>query len=243
MTHDQWIIAPLTLATGIVDKSQSLLYRDAGIKKEGAVLAWLLMNGERKILVDTGVFGPSDPPGNNGPFTQTPEQTMPAQLMRFDTSPDEIKLVINTHLHLDHCAGNFYFPGARFLVQKREMEYAKQPLYVHKPAYDVDLKGIDFQLLEGDADIAPGLKVILTPGHSPGSQIVLVETSAGLHVIAGDTVQHFENIEVADDEPFWPSGLYVDLREYCESLDRLKKLGGVILPGHDLLVLKKSTYP
>ena len=50
-------------------------------------------------------------------------------------------------------------------------------------------------------------------------------------------------MEVRDDEPFWPNGIYVDLSEYYESLDRLKALKGVILPGHDLHVTKKKRYP
>jgi glyoxylase-like metal-dependent hydrolase (beta-lactamase superfamily II) len=51
------------------------------------------------------------------------------------------------------------------------------------------------------------------------------------------------NMAVADSDPFRPGPLYVDLREYYQSLDRLKNLGGVILPGHDPLVLKQNTYP
>ena len=49
--------------------------------------------------------------------------------------------------------------------------------------------------------------------------------------------------EVPDDEPFWPSGLYVDLREYYHSLDRLKGLGGFVLPSHDMKVLNQTEYP
>jgi glyoxylase-like metal-dependent hydrolase (beta-lactamase superfamily II) len=168
---------------------------------------------------------------------------MEAQLHHFDTTLAEITLIINTHLHIDHCAGNAYFDPVPCLIQKSEMEYAKNPLPVHKPAYDVQLEGINYQLLDGDQEIAPGLQVILTPGHSPGSQAVLVQTAQGLYVIAGDTIPTYENIKVADDEPFWPSGLYVDLREYYKSLDRLKNLNAHILPSHDMLVLNQQTYP
>jgi len=243
MTHHQWTIAPLILATAVRDKSQSLLYRDVGVKLEGAVLAWVLMSGKEKILVDTGACGPAKTPEFYRRYSQTPEQTMEAQLMRFDASTDEITTVINTHLHLDHCCGNVLFKNARFLVQKREMEYARNPLPIHKPAYAVQLAGINFELLDGDADVVPGVKVILTPGHSPGSQTVLVQTTEGLYIIAGDNIPHFENMAVPDNDPFWPSAIYVDLREYYESLDRLKSLGGFVLPGHDLLVLKKNVYP
>jgi N-acyl homoserine lactone hydrolase len=243
MTLNQWTIAPLVLAIGNVERSLTVFHRDYGVKKEGPVVAWLLMNGDQKILVDTGIFGPSDASDTLGVFSRTPEQRLEAQLSRFNTLPSEISLVINTHLHFDHCGGNGYFTGARFIAQKREMEYTKHPLPVTKSDYRVEVREGDFELVDGDVEIAPGIKVILTPGHTLGGQAVLVETSEGLYVIAGDTVPHFENMEVPADEPFWPTGLYIDLRELYESLHRLKGLGGFILPGHDMLVLRKSIYP
>jgi N-acyl homoserine lactone hydrolase len=243
MANTKWTIAPLVLATAVRDKSQSLLFRDYGVKVKGAVLAWLLRNGTDKILVDTGVCGPIKTPHFASRFDQTPEQTLEAQLRRFDTVPDEIGTVINTHLHLDHSAGNAYFKKALFFVQKREIEYAQDPLPIHRSMYGVDIRGMNFEILEGDADIVAGIKVILTPGHSPGSQAVLVDTEKGLYVIAGDTVTYFDNMDVPQGDSFWPNAIYVDLREYYESLDRLKGLGGFILPGHDLLVMDKEIYP
>jgi len=229
MARDQWTIAPLVLATGVVERSLTVFHRDYGVKKEGPVVAWLVENGDRKILVDTGIFGPSDTSNQLGFFAHS-EQEMEAQLNRFNTSPGEISLVINTHLHSDHCGGNGYFSRARLIAQKREMDYAKHPLPVSKPEYEVEVRESDFELLDGDAEILPGIKVILTPGHTPGGQAVLVQTAAGLYVIAGDTVPHFENMEVPADEPFWPTGLYIDLRELYESLHRLKSLGVLSSP-------------
>jgi glyoxylase-like metal-dependent hydrolase (beta-lactamase superfamily II) len=199
------------------------------------------MSENMKVLVDTGPFSPTK--GMDPLFAQTAEQTIEAQLSRFGATPDDIKMVINTHLHTDHCSGNAYFKNVRCLVQKREIEYARDPLPVDRPAYAVELEGIDFQLLEGDLEVTPGIQVILTPGHTPGSQAVLVHTRQGLYVIAGDSIPNFENMAMPDNESFWPSGAYIDLREYYRSLDRLKALGGFILPSHDLLVLKKTLYP
>ena len=58
MTPNKWTIAPLVLGTAVRDKSQSLLFRDIGIKLESPILAWLLISGDKKVLVDAGAFGP-----------------------------------------------------------------------------------------------------------------------------------------------------------------------------------------
>jgi N-acyl homoserine lactone hydrolase len=241
MTSTNWTIAPLCLAIGNVDRSMTLIFKDPGIKQEGPVLAWLLRGGNETILVDTGPASPARP--IDPVFSQTPDQTLEAQLGRFDVTLDSITMIINTHLHTDHCSGNGYFPGVRCFIQESELAYAKDPLPIHGPAYDVELKGINFRPLQGDFEVTPGVKVIHTPGHSPGSQAVIVQTMDGLYVIAGDTIPTYENMQVSEKERFWPSGIYVDLREYYQSLDRLKTLGGRILPSHDMAVMEKTFYP
>ncbi|NLE09920.1 MAG: N-acyl homoserine lactonase family protein [Actinobacteria bacterium] len=242
MTHRKWTIAPLVLATAVRDLSQVLLMGPMGRKVDGAVLAWLLRSGDETVLVDTG-FGAVDTPDLKNSFSRTPEQTLEAQLSKLGTSPDEIRLVVNTHLHVDHCGGNCFLPNARFVVQKSELAYALNPLPAHKPAYDVELSRMELDLLDGDAEIVDGIRVITTPGHSPGCQAVLVDTEKGLFVLAGDTIAHYVNMDVPEGASFWPGPLYVDLRQYYESLDRLRDLGGTILPGHDTLVLQKTVYP
>jgi len=243
MARNTWTISPLLLATAEVDRSQGLLYRDVGVKVDSGVLAFLLRNGETKLLVDSGVCGGTESPQFLRYFNRTLEQTLEAQLARFGTVTDEIGVIINTHLHIDHCAGNILCTKARWFVQKREMEYWRSPLRVHKQAYRVELPEKRFDLLDGDTEILPGIKVMFTPGHSPGSQSVLVDTSEGLYILAGDSIPHFENMNVPDNEPFWPNGIYVNLHEYYETLNKLKGLGGTILPGHDLLVLDRKEYP
>lgn len=241
MTSSQWTITPLILATGLVDRSMTLLYRDPGVKQEGPVISWLLEGNDMKILVDTGPAGPFQ--AMDEIFHQTPEQKIESQLLRNGVSPDDISMIINTHLHTDHCSGNAYFNNIDCLVQRSEIEYAKNPLKVHEAAYNITLDGINFRLLDGDAEIAPGLQVIHTPGHSPGSQAVVVHTANGVYIIAGDTIPSYENTMVPDNEPFWPSGIFCDLKEYYLSLGRIKALGGFILPSHDISVLKKTSYP
>jgi N-acyl homoserine lactone hydrolase len=232
MAGKKWTIAPLVLATAVRNISQVLLMSPPGGSVDGAVLAWLVRSGDETVLVDTG-FGSMEKEDLKGDFTRAPEQTLEAQLGRFDLTPEDIRLVVNTHLHLDHCAGNCFLPDARFVVQRSEMDYALAPLPAHVPAYDVDLSSPKLELLDGDTEITDGIRVIVTP----------VDTESGLFILAGDTIAHYINMEVPKGASFRPSPLYVDLREYYASLDRLRDLGGTILPGHDPLVLKQTVYP
>ncbi|HVN97861.1 MAG TPA: N-acyl homoserine lactonase family protein [Syntrophorhabdaceae bacterium] len=243
MGNKGWTIFPLLLATAEVDRSQGLLNRDVGVKMKGGILAFLLKKGRKNILVDTGASGLTPTREFSRYFDQTPDQTLSAELARLNTSFEEITTVVNTHLHIDHCSGNVFFKKARFLVQTRELDYWRSPLRVHREAYRVELSERSFDALNGDADIDEGVKVISTPGHSPGSQSVLVETSEGLYILPGDTIPHFENMAVPDGEPFWPTGIYVSLDELYESFKRLSAMKGVILPAHDLEVMKKHAYP
>ena len=105
---------------------------------------------------------------------------------RFDPDkvPRDVVTVVNTHLHFDHCGGNRFFAGIPIYVQAREREAARAPGYT-VPAW-VEFDGADYVELDGEAELLPGIRVMPTPGHSPGHQSVLVETDEGLVVVAGD---------------------------------------------------------
>jgi N-acyl homoserine lactone hydrolase len=100
------------------------------------------------------------------------------------TIPRDVVCVINTHLHFDHCGGNRLFTGTPIYVQRLEREAARAEDYTI-PEW-VEFDGAQYVELEGEAEVLPGLRVIPTPGHSPGHQSVLVETDDGLVVVAGD---------------------------------------------------------
>ena len=73
-----------------------------------------------------------------------------------------------------------------------------------------------------------------------GSQSVVIDTAAGIHLITGDLIALYECYEHV---PMFVNGIHIDLREYYQSLERVKQIGGVILPGHDYKVLQHSSYP
>jgi len=125
------------------------------------------------VLVDTGLID-STP--------ELDEEWSP----RFDPEaiPRDVLCVINTHLHFDHCGGNRLFAGTPIYVQRREREEARTEDYTI-PEW-VEFDGATYVELEGEHEVLPGLRVVPTPGHTPGHQSVLVETDEGLVVVAGD---------------------------------------------------------
>lgn len=128
---------------------------------------------EGRVLVDTGMID------------STPELDSEWGI-RFDASliPRDVACVINTHLHFDHCGGNRLFAGTPIHVQRTEREAARAKDYTI-PDW-VEFEGATYVEHDGEAEIVSGVRVLPTPGHTPGHQSVLVDTDDGLVVLAGD---------------------------------------------------------
>jgi N-acyl homoserine lactone hydrolase len=97
-----------------------------------------------------------------------------------------IDVVINTHLHFDHCGGNHLFTGRPIYVQRRELEDARGEDDYTIPEW-VDAPGVEYVPVDGALDLLPGVRLVPTPGHTRGSQVVVVGTRGRPVVIAGDT--------------------------------------------------------
>jgi N-acyl homoserine lactone hydrolase len=133
------------------------------------------------VLVDTGVGGPQDLLND----WRVVNRTAADALAEWDMTPADIGLVINTHLHFDHCGQNAVFKHAACYVQRAELDRAQREspeLYSW-----FDFMNARFEVLDGDAEVLPGLRVIATPGHTSGHQCVIVESAAGTSdVLIGD---------------------------------------------------------
>src|SRR5437867_231286 len=99
---------------------------------------------------------------------------------------EDVRAIANCHFHLDHCGGNPLFPGTPIFAQEAEYE-ASHSLEYTLP-HVVDFEGAKLELHAGEADVAPGLRIIPTPGHTPGHQSLLVETREGRVLIAGQAM-------------------------------------------------------
>jgi N-acyl homoserine lactone hydrolase len=197
-----------------------------------------LLKGPRTVLVDTS-FESTAAVRDAYPqrIWREPEEEPLTLLDHLSVTPDEIELIVCTHLHYDHCGTNRLFPRARVLVQREELVYALNPVadvmrreYFapsggFRPPYDQE----QLDLLDGDTELGDGLTVVSLPGHTPGSQGLLVQTSRGTLALAGDQIMVKENF----DEGL-PVGLHTDLDAWYRSLAKLRQLTEWVAPSHDL---------
>ena len=143
-------------------------------------------------------------------------------LAEHDLSPADVKIVINSHLHFDHCGQNAVFRHAPFYLQRSEVERARRE---EESLEWFDFAGARLELVDGDAEIAEGVRVVATPGHTVGHQSVLVDTADGDAVMIGDaayTADIYAEIDEADLSR-WP-GQHSDREQWTSSLRRLHEM-------------------
>jgi N-acyl homoserine lactone hydrolase len=216
----------------------------------GAMLMFLVTGGDRPVLVDTGPLDEDWTRRHHGCVVDRPADLEPANVLaRHGIEPGDIEIVINTHLHWDHCSNNALFPSATFYVQRDELIYASDPLPVHRRAYEkapglapawLDVWG-RLELADGDAEIAPGVSVVQLAGHSPGSQGVLVK-GAVPYLIAGDAVNTYADWEGNDAVRHVPPGVNTSLVDCFASFEKIERLGCEVIPSHDLSLLDHGPF-
>jgi N-acyl homoserine lactone hydrolase len=132
--------------------------------------------------------------------------------------------VANCHLHADHSGQNGLFPGRPIFVQRREWAMVHEPDYT-VPEW-VDVSGLSYEVLDGEHEVAPGLRVIPTPGHAPGHQSLAVETADGTVLIAGQALLSLLEWDGAADEALSGEPPADDERHaaYVASVQRLRHL-------------------
>jgi N-acyl homoserine lactone hydrolase len=171
---------------------------------------------EGAILVDTGVGWPTELVQE----WKVVNRHAADALAEHDLSPADVRIVINSHLHFDHCGQNAVFKHAPFYVQRAELERARRAEGV--PAKWFDFAGARFELIDGDAQIAEGVRVVATPGHTVGHQSVIVDTPDGGAVMIGDAAYTADVYSGVDDAGLvtW-DGQYSDRDAWSDSLHRL----------------------
>jgi N-acyl homoserine lactone hydrolase len=234
-----WTITALDTGSTLLEKSMLTYTVGFGEIVRIPRVMWLLQ-GPSTVIVDTSVpmLGqPSEFIGED--FSRTADQEPRNALSLAGVDPNDVEFVVLTHLHWDHAGNCDLFPEARVLVQEAELRYAIAPGRFFRKSFLSPLSGWGtppylvpaLDVVHPETQILPGLRVVPAPGHTPGSQAVVVDTVHGSFAIAGDAVCTYENIE-ADIPP----GFHVDVDRCMTTLDSLRAVADHVLPSHDYAV-------
>jgi glyoxylase-like metal-dependent hydrolase (beta-lactamase superfamily II) len=175
-----------------------------------ALRCLLIRDGSTTILVDTGM-GDKLTPRDRENFGVEKTDGLLGQLRRLEVSPEDVDVVVDTHLHLDHAGGNTIrrdgslqptFPRAEYLVQRREWEDATHPNERTRSTYLADnlmpiQESGQLRLVDGPTQITPSVHWLMAPGHTPGHTCVLVESGGGSLLFTVDVcpfVAHLERV-------------------------------------------------
>jgi len=170
----------------------------------------VLVKNDKTILVDTGSRN---------------EIELIRNLQNFGLTPKDIDYVINTHLHLDHVGNDHLFK--KVIVHEAELNYSLK----HYPRPFVDyILSLPIEKIKDEVELTRGIKIIETPGHTPGSISVVIESDKTI-VACGDAIPTEENYR-----KWVPPRINVDSTLAMESMKKIEKIADVIITGHGNII-------
>lgn len=249
------VIKPLLLAKVPSEKGPMTYLTYHGVPIMRPYVFWYIRAGSKHILVDTSIeaedFRTYHIGFNQFPFE--PVQTFEEALNRVGCNPGDIDIVIHTHLHMDHIYNTPRCKNAIIYVQEQELSFAMNPHPAMEFMYPKEIiEKLNFSVLRGDQTILPGIDVMHLPGHTPGCQAVIVDTSKGKAVITGcctimDNFTPPKDIKTKISPfatyPVIAPGIHSDLFQAYDSALKIKRLADIIIPVHDPDMAIKNSIP
>lgn len=246
----QYRIHPIVLGTKMFDKGMMTYQHDYGTPYTIPIYAWYLEGGEHTVLVDTGEMSPVRSEDREKQIGG-PIYTFEEGLARYDLGPEDVDVVVHTHLHNDHCENDYKCTNAVFYVHEKEMERVHEPhpldfRYLEDFVEDVEANG-QIRTLSGDAEILPGIRVMHTPAHTEGGLTVLVDTAKGVAAITGFCVimENFDpppQIRAMEMEVI-PPGTPVNPCEAYDIMLRVRDQADILIPLHEPRYAAVETIP
>ena len=182
------------LSCGSLEFDRNLFFpaEAQGVRLVAPVPSWLVVHPKGKLLFDTGIScdALADPAGRLGKrvaslfaIRSRADEHPVGQLAALGIKPDQIRTVVNSHFHFDHCGCNASFPRAEFLVQRAELAMARSEASRYN-AKDWD-HPLEYREVDGEHDVfGDGTVVLLpTPGHTAGHQSLWIRAGAGRQIV------------------------------------------------------------
>jgi len=168
----------------------------------------LVRGGEKIVLIETGI---GNKLGERMKKIYAPEEKLLNSLQAVGVAPEEIDVVINTHLHFDHCGWNTIyrdgraaptFPNAKYYVQRGEWEYAQRASERDRISYISDnynplVESGQMELIDGARELLPGVSVDVYPGHTQYLQAVNVESNGKRASYVSDLIPTIAHLDIA----------------------------------------------
>lgn len=200
---------------------------------------WVIEGEDKNILIDTG-FGDCEETmqvqrkyGVDFIARRTREQEITEVLATKGLKPEDIDIVVLTHLHFDHIGNCELFKKAKIYFQKEEIPLMVQPLpfltfYYHE-WYDKVFSALNrMEIIDGDLKLTKNIELLKVGGHCPGQMVVMCKTAAGKACIASDFIYNYKNLKYN-----WPMGPIWSMREWIDGIHYIKGNADIILPNHD----------
>jgi len=243
-------IHPIVMGTKHFDKSMMTYQYGYGEPYVIPIYCWYLEGSDKKILVDTGEMGPMQ--------SREREEAIGGKIYKFEEGlkrwnlkPEDIDIVIHTHLHNDHCENDYKCVNATFFIHEKELKriHNQHPLdfrYMEDCIIDIEKNG-QITVVTEDREIVPGIEVMHTPAHSDGGLTVLVNTSQGKAAITGFCVimENFfppKQITALEMEVI-PPGTHVNAYDAYDIVLKVKNMADILIPLHEPKFASVDTIP
>jgi glyoxylase-like metal-dependent hydrolase (beta-lactamase superfamily II) len=203
------------------------------------VPVWFIDGEESKILIDTGLGDCEEIVrlqyryGIEYVARKSKEQDIVSGLAGKGLKPEDIDIVVLTHLHFDHIGNTELFRNARFIVQACEIPMLVSPprfatFYYREWSHKITQISDRLTPIEGNLRLTKNVELVKLGGHSPGQMAVFVETARGKVCIASDFLYNYSNLREE-----WPIGPIWNMDEWIRGLRFIKGEADIILPNHD----------
>ena len=235
-----YIIHPIVVGTKVFDKGMMTYQYDYGIPYTIPIYSWYLEGGDKKILIDTGEMHPvisEDREKAIGGRIYTFEDG----LARYDLKPEDIDVVIHTHLHADHCENDYKCTNARFYIHEQELRTISNPhpldyRYVEDFIFEIR-EANQIEVVKEDFELFPGISIMHTPAHTQGGMTVFIDTAKGKTAITGFCLIR-ENFEppvqiTAMEMEVIPPGTHVNIYEAYDIMLKVRDMADYIIPLHE----------